>query len=499
MRFEKVGGFRKLVADGSTVFAIRNDGSVYSWIPESHGDREILGLGAEAYPRFLQRVPGLTDVVDVTIDVGCAFATTSEGSVFAWGRGDSLGLGERRSASTPARISGLAAIRRLDAHIGHVTAITVDGGLYAWGKDAGGGLGLGDTDSSPEPSRVEVGAGVLQVLRPYRESHGRTYFATTEHREVFGWGSNIGNVLGPNSPGHGSAPVLLGGLPGAKEVMDRGGGMLAVSADDFLYGWGKAAQHSGGLSASNPTQFNDLPAVRQLTGFGTVTYVVGSDGSVWTWGQSERGLLGLGGVTAVEHPTRIPDLHGVTKLFLGEGGVHALTSDGRVWAWGLNTRGQLGLDHGEPIATPALMALSGIRDIFKWAHCRFAVDNSGGVYSWGDNRLGILGTGSEAKVASPELIRGLHPVRGLHFLGYNSATALTTSGDVYSWGLNAGGQLGVGSRSLVEARPRRLVNLTGAVSFHRNLGLCWALTSAGSIFRWGSRDANALLVARRLS
>ena len=62
---------------------------------------------------------------------------------------------------------------------------------------------------------------------------------------------------------------------------------------------------------------------------GVASFAATSDGTVWVWGSSKRGQLGLGpGVIEAHQPKRIPGLEGVMQLAAGWGHVLALKGEG---------------------------------------------------------------------------------------------------------------------------------------------------------------------------
>ena len=70
---------------------------------------------------------------------------------------------------------------------------------------------------------------------------------------------------------------------------------------------------------------------------------------------------------------------------------------------------------------------------------------SGEVYAWGDNDDGQLGLGDREERLTPTKVEGLPKVKAIA-AGGGYSLALTESGEVYAWGNNAIGQLGLGDR-----------------------------------------------------
>ena len=75
--------------------------------------------------------------------------------------------------------------------------------------------------------------------------------------------------------------------------------------------------------------------------------------------------------------------------------------------------------------------------------------SGGQIYSWGQNRFGQLGLGMDGQgISSPQIIQSL---QGIPFAqisaGGAHSFALTFSGAVFGWGRNKFGQLGLNDNS----------------------------------------------------
>lgn len=75
------------------------------------------------------------------------------------------------------------------------------------------------------------------------------------------------------------------------------------------------------------------------------------DGSLWTWGQGEGGLLGHGDCKSHSKPTKVSKIaervYRVKKVVCG--GLHTLvlSTEGKVFAWGRAEGGQIGVEQEE--------------------------------------------------------------------------------------------------------------------------------------------------------
>ncbi|MCO5606283.1 hypothetical protein L7F22_060470 [Adiantum nelumboides] len=91
--------------------------------------------------------------------------------------------------------------------------------------------------------------------------------------------------------------------------------------------------------------------VKDTAGSGVVSMAIDADGSLWAWGKSKRGQLGLG-ETIIEapFPRRVQALsgHQIVQVSLGWGHVLASTAEGKVFSWGYPVDGRLGYLPGGP-------------------------------------------------------------------------------------------------------------------------------------------------------
>ncbi|KAL3631520.1 hypothetical protein CASFOL_024504 [Castilleja foliolosa] len=98
---------------------------------------------------------------------------------------------------------------------------------------------------------------------------------------------------------------------------------------------------------NKPHKVEGLDQVSVLSAFasGVVSAVTGDDGSLWVWGKSKRGQLGLGkNIIEAVSPSRVEALlgHKIAKVSLGWGHALALTEGGKVFGWGYYADGRLG-------------------------------------------------------------------------------------------------------------------------------------------------------------
>ncbi|XP_012502611.1 PREDICTED: E3 ISG15--protein ligase HERC5 [Propithecus coquereli] len=171
----------------------------------------------------------------------------------------------------------------------------------------------------------------------------------------------------------------------------------------------------------------------------------------------------------------------------------ALSKGGELFAWGQNVHGQLGLGSTFPSTpTPEMVeSLAGVPlvQISAGEAHSMALSMSGNVYSWGKNDFGQLGLGHTDNKDSPSLIEALDNQK-VEFLtcGGSHTALLTQDGLVFTFGAGKYGQLGHSSTQN-ELRPRLVTELTGKRVTQIACGRWHTLayvSDLGKVFSFGS-------------
>jgi alpha-tubulin suppressor-like RCC1 family protein len=379
------------------------------------------------------------------LTTGSSSAATAPpaGSVLSWGvnagpenTGGFLGVGTATGPDTcetnipcstspvqTALPSGTVANSVASHHLSSL-ALTSSGSLLAWGDNTFGQLGIG-TASGPNtcgtsakscsttPVSVQLPAGTIITA----DATGHEFdLAVTNTGQVYAWGTNEYGELGQGTTTNSAVPVLV--------PFPSGTVVVAV-----------AAGHD-------------------------TSYALTSSGLVYAWGMNSSGELGIGNDTGPDTcnseacstgpvATSLPGGTAITGIAAGAEHALALTSAGAILSWGDNGDDQLGNGNDlqqnspVPVSTPAGVTFSGVAAGHFFS---LALTTGGAVYAWGANYDGQIGVGNTMLQPTPALVSMPAGVTVVALAaGSTHVLALTSTGQVYAWGGNFFGQLGLGS------------------------------------------------------
>lgn len=302
----------------------------------------------------------------------------------------------------------------------------------------------------------------------------------------------------------------------------------ALRADGTVWTWGTSPDGQIGDGVKNfppdanpdePSWFtaetgsailvSNLRDVRAIAVGPTHSLAVKADGTVWGWGDNDSGALG-GAATvpnaggpydnrnaiswddlryhspAAPAPAAIPGLANITAVAAGKRSTIALSRSGQVYFLG-----EAGIDYISYTADiPRQVIESASTPIAKYIPKKvvkiaagsdhyLALTADGDVYTWGNNLYGSLGvpTLQVDRVTNPIRVPGIGRIANITAKYFHSL-AVTTSGEVYSWGstgISEGGS---------SATPTRVPGLRDIVSVSTSDFTCFAVDADGRLFGW---------------
>lgn len=260
----------------------------------------------------------------------------------------------------------------------------------------------------------------------------------------------------------------------------------------------------------------DAVGVDQVAAGWGHTCAIDTEQAAYCWGRDATGQIGRGVVGGdgvhVPHPVPVLDvdgkaqLTGITQIDGGDGHTCALTTEGTVYCWGANFDGRLGDgDPSDPKPVPVAVRdssgtgpLTGVVEIaVGWQFaCAVTVDEQ--LYCWGNNRGGKLGIGGTGGVEPlPVAVRdtaGEAPLTGVTTVAAAAGHACAVAGGTpYCWGGNYQGQLGTGETSAGSPLPVPVAgDLSDVAQLAAGPSHSCAVTAGGTAYCWGGNWASQL-------
>ena len=260
-------------------------------------------------------------------------------------------------------------------------------------------------------------------------------------------------------------------------------GIFALKADGKLYAWGDNSGGAMGIPEhiySKPVLLmTGVKMVATAQGGGTgdmpFTYVLTSDGRLFSAGNNSYGQLGRTGTDGTFARVKIPGNGQITAMSLGYDHALLLMSDGSLYGIGNNAYCQLGntgsdrSDKWIKLADNVISAAAGRR------HTLY-VTKDGSLYALGDNRWAKLFSGAPEMIKTPfKLADNAASV----YAGEHSAFYIDRNNVLYYMGTRAdsyciGGETG---------KINKLMDNVSSVSMQEGHALI--ITTDGKLYGWG--------------
>lgn len=273
--------------------------------------------------------------------------------------------------------------------------------------------------------------------------------------------------------------------------------VFALTEDSTVWAWGENQGGSLGLGDTirrkDPDRIPGLSRIVQVKGEWFTYFALTDEGEVFAWGVGDNGQIGDSLREFRATPAKIPGLTEVISLSASMDHVLVVKRDGRVWAWGFNDKYQLG--DGTNSLRPYPVLVPGLNDVVKvvagYDHS-LALKKDGSLWGWGNNYLGSLGDSTLGiLVTIPTQIGAIDSVGDIG-AGNNFSVVVRKDGQVWGFGLNSQGQLGIGNTGTFYKSPVKIQNLENIRSVLANQSFAFGQDNFGNWWGWGSNQYGQL-------
>jgi alpha-tubulin suppressor-like RCC1 family protein len=470
----------KMIGLGRTI-GIKIDGTLWTWGYNAEGE---LGVGDTIDRSSPVQVGSANNWTFAGDSRYTKWAINSAYELYAWGNngGSSILADGVVYRSNPIQIPGSWVMAKIGnaGSISSSLGIQVNGTLWAWGNNATGLLGQNDIIARSSPVQVTTLSNFIDVAI-INTTGGNTAFALASDGKLFAWGNSPFGETGLGNTVTRSSPTQIGSSSWTQIAGIGGPGfstMIGLTIAGTLFGWGRNNNGMVGdgttASRSAPTSIAGtwigLAGSEYIGSSGYTGMAIKSDNTIWTWGINL--YSGVGDNTSIDRSAPVQILSNInpvlvlspiqigtsswTQISAGAGHSLALRTDGGLFTWGLNTVGQLGGPGGGATtastvnrSSPSQIGISSWTTISAGTSISAAIRSDGGLFTWGLNAQGQLG-GAGGGATTASTVNRSSPSQ----IGTSSWTNISASNSfmmgidytnrLFTWGNNNLGQLGVG-------------------------------------------------------
>lgn len=282
---------------------------------------------------------------------------------------------------------------------------------------------------------------------------------------LWAWGSALYGELGNGSknPQKVSTPTQIGTDTDWKFAAGGSARAFFIKEDGTLWSVGTA---EGGVLGTNSSQAQTVPVqigtdtdwkfvATSNAGDNYEAMAIKNDGSLYGWGKNQLGNLGVGDFNSKAVPVRVGEDNDWVSVSLGRSHTLAMKEDGSLWGCGEANNGALGDNSGFKKTFVLVAPAANWKKVYAIDNASYAIKGDGTLWAWGENARDILGlqlTEGEETVESinvPTQVTAItEKVIGLSGGQYNRVV-ITGEGEVatkaYAWGYNYSGAIGNGT------------------------------------------------------
>ena len=346
-------------------------GNFFNWGNNSKGQ---LGQNNETRYSSPVQVPGAWSGVFASgSGEGTQGGVKTDGTMWTWGfNGNGQGgRNDRVHRSSPVQIgtdtNWATGVLRTGNY--WTLALKTNGTLWTWGRNSEGGGGLNDLVFRSSPTQIGTDTTWNYAQDKY-DQDSQIAMAIKTNGTLWSWGAMNAGALGLNAPNASrSSPCQVGTNTNWNVLTLSNNSAFSIKTDGTLWAWGvnesgELGQNEGpggpyGQSRSSPTQVGTNTTWSQIrSAGGGSTWGIKTDGTLWSWGYNQFGMLGHNNRTKYSSPVQVgtntnwESIRGSSRAL-----AKATKTDGTLWIWGRNDFGGAipggeSVDFSSPVQVP---------------------------------------------------------------------------------------------------------------------------------------------------
>ena len=373
--------------------------------------------------------------------------------------------------------SGATAVQVV-AGANHTLVRLSNGEVWAWGSNNRGQLGVNNNFAgiNSAPVRVPLTGNATYIAA----GHNSSYAIVSG--QVFAWGCNLHGQLGVAyvTGNRRYAPAAVPGISGAEQVAAGYAHVLVRSGNQVnAFGRNDMGQTATNSTASTVTQ----PTTTGGEGNFSTSIAAGAHHSLTIghnnglWGAGDNSSFQIARFTSTtvntiyRHWSASPSYVAITdNVTLATAGndFTLILAGSNIFAYGSNNaNGRVGqtatpttvntdrrANWGTALNAQTVLGNRSMAYVSAGHNHALAIDTTGNIFTWGNNASGQLGNNSQTSTDPNSFtlshVSGITTATTGNFAGRvagggNHSAAITASGALYAWGNNAHGQLGNGT------------------------------------------------------
>lgn len=512
-----------VTANGNSAYhilALNSAGEIYACGLNTSGQ---LGQGNTTNLNALTRIGTASDWIDIAVNEVASYAVKSDGTVWACG-GDSLGSQGNGSTLTSnvltlTQISSLSNITKVfTCNNGLAAALNSSNQLYVWGGSNSSGVLRTGTSTISTPTLI---SGTWKFFT------ANTIFsiAISTNGDVYGAGSTSAIPTlgrGPSGVGSLTSSIPFNDIKNAHKasISDAMSFVLVQPTQKLLYSTGKDTSTPSNTTITTPLYYAYPWAYipdNNIKGFVTnkindagynlstnFKILLTDNNELYGWGTNTYGVFGdygydnVGQVYSSIHKRQFSNSYynftseSWAKIAAGHGHAAYLSIDGTLILAGTQYFGSLGFNtlDGSTLVNASISTL--FNDVSCGDFFTILVGANNRLYGLGINNYGQVGIGNTTSSISALTQCSSSVLFSKVSCGLSFTLALSLNGDVYSWGRNVYGQLGLGNTNDISVPTLISSNGSNVVDIACGNNHAIVLKSNGTLWGCGLNNVGQL-------